>query len=262
MCVIVYKPASSVFPNKKTLQTCFANNPDGAGYMYAGPNGQVHIVKGLMTFSGFYASLKNTRARYGDNLPYVLHFRISTQAGNRLDCTHPFPLSAKMADLRKLKTRCNIAVAHNGIISLTSCGYNRMITYSDTMDFIVNYLSLIIEDENYYKREKTLTLIDRLADSRLAIMDGRGHCELIGEGWLCSGGVWYSNKSYQDRPAYKSIAPYNHYDFSDDLEEAYNPRTGLYDFDPRECPFILYDDCSFCEDCVNYNKCSMTKKGG
>lgn len=266
MCIIAYKPASAAFPNKKILQNCFANNPDGGGYMFAAPDGQVHIVKGLMTFTAFYNSLKNTRVRYGDKLPYILHFRISTQAGNRADCTHPFPISPKMADLRKLKTRCSIGVAHNGIISLTSRGYNRTITYNDTMDFIVNYLSLIIDDADYYKQQKILTLIERLADSRLAILDGQGHCEIIGNGWECTGGVWYSNNTYQERPTYvkyQSITPYNHYGIDEDIEQSYNPRTGLYEFDSLDCPVMRYGDDSYCDDCASYLECyGVTNKKG
>ena len=84
MCIIVYKPADETFPSYKTLERCFRYNDDGAGYMYAA-NGSVFICKGFMTFDSFKKSLRRTRKLYGDYMPYVMHFRISTQAGTSLN---------------------------------------------------------------------------------------------------------------------------------------------------------------------------------
>ena len=108
-------------PSKKTLKRCFDNNDDGAGFMY-NASGKVYIKKGFATFQEFWKTLRKIREEYGDNIPCVMHFRISTQAGNRPDCTHPFPLSSHMKDLRLLETTTDIGIAHNGIISLTSSG--------------------------------------------------------------------------------------------------------------------------------------------
>ena len=151
MCIIAYKSAEQQFPSKKTLKRCFDNNDDGAGFMY-NASGKVYIKKGFATFQEFWKTLRKVREEYGDNIPYVMHFRISTQAGNRPDCTHPFPLSSHMKDLRLLETTTDIGIAHNGIISLTSSGYSKTITYSDTMEFIdfVNgsHSSITFSDEN------------------------------------------------------------------------------------------------------------------
>lgn len=197
MCVIVYKPINETFPTKDELKNCFINNPDGAGYMWADGE-KVHIEKGFDTFKRFWKSLGKTRAKYGDNGAYVMHFRISTQAGTRPDCTHPFPLSDDMNELRKLSTTCKIGIAHNGIISLTSTySYKSAVTHSDTMEFITDYLSLIIRSRDFYKDEKTLKLIEKLGKSRFAILDGKGHCQLLGSGWVEHNGCQYSNKSWE-----------------------------------------------------------------
>ena len=178
MCVILYKPNNVAMPTKDILKTCYDNNPDGAGYMYSNDNNVV-IKKGFMTFNAFYKSLKSTKKLW-NNTPFVIHFRISTQGGVNKQLTHPFPLSANMSDLKKLNNKSNIGIAHNGIIDLTSNYYKKDINHSDTMEFITDYLSLIIDNINYYKNSKTLKLIERLADSKLAILDRCGHCELIG----------------------------------------------------------------------------------
>ena len=281
MCIAVYKPENVKFPSKETLKECFNNNNDGAGFMYAA-NGKVHIKKGYKTFKSFWKGLSRTINKRGDEIPYVLHFRISTQAGVRDDCTHPFPLSSNMDDLRKLYFDSDIGIAHNGIISLTSEGWSKKITYSDTMKFITEYLSLIIKDKNYYKDNDTIKLIEKLADSKLAILDGDGHCELIGKGWIEDKGIFYSNSSYKKQ----SISKYGYYDwdwdewgewdnyddvynkkerendiledkngYRNELEFYYDARVGKYDFDDYACPYINYYDDSYCEFCTRLNEC-------
>jgi hypothetical protein len=236
MCIIVYKPKDVKMPDCETLKNCFNNNDDGAGYMYAAA-GKVHIVKGLMTYGRFIESLVKTVSQFGQYIPYVIHFRWSTQAGVRRDCTHPYPLSTKMTDLRKLKTDCDIGVAHNGIISLTS-SIKKDITYNDTMEFITDYLSLIIKRRDYYKDADTVRLIDRLSESRLAILDSSGHCELTGIGWIKDNGVFYSNEDYLLQRL-THHAPY----LTDDY-----------------CPMLECGDDTYCSQCENFDYCFFDKE--
>lgn len=202
MCIIVVKPHDKPMPSKAILKHCWDNNDDGAGYMY--PDGKnVIIKKGFMKFDAFYKSLIFDYAKSGRFTPFVLHFRISTQAGVNEECTHPFPLSREMADLRKTRTRSPIAIAHNGVIDLTKSGYSTTITYSDTMKFITDYASLIIKSKDFYKDEDTLLLLDRLVGGRLAIMDYEGHIQMIGS-FVEDDGIFYSNETYKKDRARKS----------------------------------------------------------
>lgn len=198
MCIIIYKPTTAAFPSKKTLKTCFRANPDGAGYMTT-DGGRVHIKKGFMTFSAFWKSLQAERHAGGDERAFVLHFRIGTQGGTRADLTHPFPLSDNMRDLRALDCLSNIGIAHNGIISLTSSGYfGTAVDYSDSMRFIVDYMSLIIRGSAWWKNDKNIKLVERLTPhNRFAVMDGGGHVTLTGAGWIEDSGCYYSNESYK-----------------------------------------------------------------
>ena len=197
MCVIAYKPKNLAFPEEKILENCFWNNSDGAGFMYA-YKGNVHFQKGYQTFKSFMNALNKARAVTGDNVPYVMHFRIATQ-GYEKTMTHPFPLSSNMKKLKKLHGDCNIGIAHNGILDITSDGSRQ---YSDTMKFITDYLSLIIRKYSWFKDERTKMLIERLIEgSRLSILDKNGHCELMGEGWeQDDNGIWYSNHSWAREP--------------------------------------------------------------
>ena len=201
MCIIVYKPKNIAFPKKATLETCFDHNSDGAGYMYT-YNNKVHIRKGFKDFDSFYKDLNKIRKQVGDKIPFVMHFRISTQGGKKMELTHPYPLCDNYKEMRKLQSECQIGIAHNGIIHLTSeysYGYMRakQPDYNDTMTFIRDYLSIIISDKNYYKKPRVLELIERLCESKLAILDADGHCELIGD-FKQENGVYYSNSTYME----------------------------------------------------------------
>lgn len=251
MCIIVHKPQNTKFPSENTLRECFQNNDDGAGFMFSS-NNVVHIKKGFMTFEKFYKALKKSIRKYGENLPYVMHFRISTQAGVSPEFTHPYPLSSNLSVLKRLSTNTNIGIAHNGIISLTSNAKAKK--SNDTMDFITDYLSLIIRDENYYKDTRNLKLIDKLGESKFAILDGKGHCELIGN-FYQEEGIYYSNKTYL--PYIKQWTPYSYSLFEEEqyFESFYNDETQVYDFDVLDCPSLYGYDEFYCEVCANYHKC-------
>jgi hypothetical protein len=233
MCIIAYKPLNVAFPEEYILHNCFDNNDDGAGFMYAA-GGEVHIHKGYETFEKFMAALNKARAITGDKVPYVMHFRIATQ-GYEKTMTHPFPLSSKMENLKRLHYKCSIGVAHNGILDITSDGAK---TYSDTMKFITDYLSNIIQSYDWYKNKRIKKLIEYLIEgSRLAILDAHSHCELMGKGWEKDNGIYYSNHTW----AYKkyvytggtagfsdtwSRAWWDYDDYGDDL--VWDKATGRY----------------------------------
>jgi hypothetical protein len=169
-----------------------------AGFMYAW-NDHVYIWKGFEKFEDFMKTLNKVREKTGDNIPFVMHFRISTQGFDKA-CCQPFPLSGNMKNLKRLKVETNIGVAHNGILSLTSDGSK---DYSDTMLFTTDYLVNIIRSFNWYKDERTKKLIENLiSGSRFAILDKHGHCELMGKGWVEDKGCFYSNSTY----SYKKTA--------------------------------------------------------
>ena len=196
MCIICVSPAKTRQPSIKTIRTMFEQNPHGAGYMYA-RDGMVHISKGYMNIDDFLAALKEEHFTAKD--PVVYHFRISTQAGVNPQMTHPFPLSNQREHMKALYMDCGCGIAHNGIIRLTSDPRNR--EYSDTAIFITDYLADIIRRPDDLKDPQTLRLIQRLAGSKLAIMDASGYIATVGE-FIDEKGILYSNQSYCTRRDY------------------------------------------------------------
>lgn len=288
MCVICVKPTDTLFPLKETLQNCFFNNNDGAGFMYTFKD-KVHIQKGLMTFESFWNCLEQARQKTGDNVPYVMHFRISTQ-GHYKECTHPFPLSSKMTNLKMLKGTCSIGVAHNGVIRLTSDGAK---DYSDTMKFITDYLYCIVDgDKQWYKNNNKLKLVERLTENnRLAILDANGHIITIGKGWIKDkDGCMYSNNSYSYKKQVINSYSYSpwyqndyDYDFNDSSSKSsydlwlkknrqktditpkhkwsmYKNSDGVtYTFSHFYCPYTEEDNDAYCTCCTSKTTCPYVK---
>lgn len=284
MCVIMSKPANIAFPEESILKNCWDNNPDMGGFMYA-LNGCVHIRKGFETWESFINALNETRRKTGDNIAYVCHFRISTQGFDRA-CCQPFPLSSKMKNLKLLKCKTNIGVAHNGIIDLTSDGGK---DYSDTMKFITDYLVNIIRGFDWHKDNRNIKLIENLIEgSRLAILDKTGFCKLLGKGWIEDNGVSYSNSSYSNKRYYKKYDTLWDYEYDDEiywkscqkgelknknpewfdnglsaLEQKYgldwsnywNKYASCYQFPEDACPYSDEDDDSYCGYCSRCESC-------
>ena len=262
MCIIAYKPNNVDFPMDSILKNCYENNPDGAGFMYA-HNGQVVIRKGFITWDSFKNALDRARKITGDRVPYVMHFRIATQ-GFEKTMTHPFPLSSKMSNLKKTKCNCNIGIAHNGIINLTSDGAQ---DYSDTMKFITDYLSLIIQSYGWYKNERTKQLIERLMGScRLAVLDKNNHCELLGQGWIEDNGIFYSNSTYSYKK-YSYVDAWDSKTYWDNWKQKqkerrdhwgkyYDKKEHCYDFNNRNCPVVMEYDYSYCSACKHKKNCN------
>ena len=179
MCIIVTKPKGVSLPTKKTFETCFRNNPDGAGFMY-NFGGKVNILKGYMSFKSFWKEIQKIRSKFVmEEISMVFHFRIGTQGHNDISNCHPFPLSSNTFDLIAPRIKTDIGIVHNGIIPLTS-SYKATEIYSDTHFFVKDYLSLIIENENFYYNEKLMRLIERLAESKLVFLDSTGNLVYVG----------------------------------------------------------------------------------
>ena len=195
MCVICVSEKGVKQPTKETLATCFRNNPHGAGYMLA-RNGKVFIHKGFMDFEDFWRAIRSEHLTAAD--PVVYHFRISTQAGVKPEMTHPFPLSDQLKHMKALDLVCEMGVAHNGIIRLTS-GKND--EYNDTALYIARYLTKLVRRAEDLVDLDVDTLIEATTSgSRLAILHATGFVSLYGPGWVRDDkGLRYSNHSFENR---------------------------------------------------------------
>lgn len=184
MCIIAYKPAG-ISIDRKTLRTCFDNNPDGAGYMYP-CEGKVLISKGYWRFKDFWSSWEKTLKIHGESFPVVFHFRIAT-AGcvDKRNC-HPHRITK------------DLAFVHNGI--LTNVTVPKDSPVSDTIIYRDKYLRRL-KAESIYSTDAIAKIGDHIGTgNKFVFMNGYGHAAIANESaGVWAGNVWYSNTSFKPR---------------------------------------------------------------
>ena len=199
MCIAIYSPIGNDVPCEKNLKASWEENPDGAGFAYNLPSGQVKIVKGFMTWDSFWDAFQSHEKKNDfKNRGVLIHFRIQTHGGVNPECTHPFPIVDDEGCLQKLEYVSPYAVIHNGIISLTSADARLKTKMSDTMVFVQKYLTKLATYKNWLQNDKTMELIDDLIDSKMAILSGDGQIHATtGFDRDSEDGNYYSNQSYK-----------------------------------------------------------------
>ena len=191
MCVIAISPKGKRIPSESELLRMWINNPHGGGYMVA-RHGRVEIHKGFMIWEDFIRSVRSEK--FTKNDPVVFHFRIATQGGICPEMTHPFPLTnGNLPIMKALDVVCEIGVAHNGIIPLTS--YANGCEYSDTALFIDRYLSFLVRSDSDMMNPNIKRMISELGNSKFALMDHNGNISTVGI-FYNHNGVLLSNENH------------------------------------------------------------------
>ena len=197
MCIAIAKPKNIEIPSENVLYQCWMNNPDGAGFSFA-YEGKVFIKKGFMTWDSFLNSFNfwNQKLNF-KKLGLLIHFRIATHGSVDKSMTHPFPIDSDEGALSKPEYVTDYAVVHNGIITLTSCKASRSHGLSDTAIFIKDYLSLISKNKDWFNNKSNIELIEKLIDSKMAILDSNGNIKMT-NGFVEKDGIYYSNRTFED----------------------------------------------------------------
>lgn len=195
MCIICVSKKGINQPSEDIIRTMFSRNSHGAGYMVA-RDGGVIIHKGFMNVEEFLNAIRRENFTKDDAVIY--HFRISTQGGVNPEMCHPFGLSRNLSDMKALDLVARVGIAHNGIIALTSNAKDK--EYSDTAHFIAEYLPHLIRNVKDIKNPKIIEIIEELAGSKLAFMDGNGYIALAGDFIREKDGLLYSNSTYKPIP--------------------------------------------------------------
>lgn len=206
MCIILScKPG--VVPSYDMIETCFDNNPDGAGFMTS-TGGCVHGYKGFIDPVDLYNAVEPLKRKWQ---PLVLHFRIGTSGGLGMDVTHPYPVTRSLKKLHALKWTAPYGIAHNGVLPYGSDDARHI---SDTIAFIKSDCFTIKKDPRTISSGGLTVssgakkkLAGKTRGSRLCIMDKTGRVRLIGDGWReAAPGIMASNGSYKPwgTPSYKA----------------------------------------------------------
>lgn len=218
MCIIAIKKAGYPIPDDSILETMFNNNPDGAGFCY-NHNGKVVIQKGYMTFKAFSEALK----RVSENIDIyhssmMFHFRIATHGGVKPALCHPFPLSKKISNLKRLYVQSDLAIVHNGVIPIEVKG-----AVSDTMEYIRTSLvkRANINSEFYKNKKQRKAILAEINNSKMAFLDCEGNVYTVGE-FIEENGIMYSNSSYKERTfSFNFFDDYMSYVLTSPVDEGY-----------------------------------------
>ncbi len=214
MCIIL-SCSPYVRPDDALIDTCWAGNPDGGGYMWADGD-TVHVSKGYMALRDYQRALADVPA----GVPLVLHMRIGTSGGYGPGATHPYPVCRDMGTLHALDVDCPVGIAHNGVLT----GVPTSATMSDTQSYIRDVVAPLASRRAVKSHgglcRSTLakrTLSSTSRGSRLALLDAAGHVRLTGAGWspVCRG-IQASNQSWK-YPRYAGW--YDDTDFDSDFYE-------------------------------------------
>lgn len=206
MCIIIAKSKEGRLPTEKELKNSFEWNSDGAGFMYV-ENGNVIIDKGFMTFKSFIGHYNKLLKKFNNftNKSLVIHCRIGTSGKNNKSNTHPYPIANSPRLLHSRKLIVDLGIAHNGIIR----GYGTPNGLNDTQEYIIKYLyPLYKTQKEFYKKEKFIRKIEKMTNSKFAILDSNEEVYLIGD-FIKDDGLYFSNNTYLQ------YNYYNYYNYSD-----------------------------------------------
>ena len=178
MCIIIWKPEKIELFNE-TIETCFTNNPDGAGFTYV-ENNELHTERGFFTVESFKEAYEPHKLKSA-----LLHFRIRTHGDYAETNCHPFEVTPELV------------FAHNGTIAKMPHDKEK----SDTALFnelVVKNLVRVYGKELLYDSLFTPMLESYIGWSKLVFLDNNGQVSIVGEksgNW--ASGCWFSNTSWQ-----------------------------------------------------------------
>ena len=220
MCIIAIKPPHHKMIDESIIETMFQNNPDGSGYMYS-YNNKVHIEKGFMTLKELLNSLDSLKKKVNiEEIPLILHFRISTSGKTDGATCHPFPITSDLNALRKTHVITNLGMAHNGVIYDFE---EKKSIYSDTQLFVNKCVSYLYDiNPKFLHDDRTEKMLEPIINgSRLAFLDRHGNIYRYGD-WCENDGIFYSNEGYipwTSRYYHYDSNYYDNYYYGDDEQE-------------------------------------------
>lgn len=190
MCIILTCDRN-VRPDHDLIETCFWNNPDGAGIMWV-EDGRVQTSKGFMD----ERSLERAIDAVPTDSPLVIHMRIATSGGIDVGTCHPFPVCRDLETLHAANVECRAAVAHNGVILGEPT--DDKLGVSDTVHFVSHAIADMWRKDNRVTRKMRRKLTNKAPHNRFAILTEDGRVYRVGDGWeSVSKGIQASNDSWR-----------------------------------------------------------------
>lgn len=179
MCIAILNLKNTL--KREYITNSYNNNYHGAGFAYS--NGESMVVyKTDKGASAFYKAYKAARKKNPD-IPFLLHFRISTHGTISHDNLHPFVINDK------------VAFIHNGMVDLT--GHSSYDKRSDTRYLCEEILAKL--PDGWQHSAGVHSLLSEIGGwSKFVTLDLEHKWSIINEDqghWHEEN--WYSNNSYK-----------------------------------------------------------------
>lgn len=185
MCLAVYQQAGAE-PEFSELIAAWDNNSDGGGFAHFADDGSIQVYK-TMDLLAFLENYEEAWQKYGQDSPFILHFRLATHGTTDEYNVHPFAVDA------------NTVVAHNGIIN--TLGQEKTDKRSDTHFFVQEYLRRL--PERWYEDPFISDMIERYIGTGSKLVVLTNHESAKSPGYIFNqkaghwrDGMWFSNYSY------------------------------------------------------------------
>ena len=193
MCIIATYPAG-IAPAKQEIINMIEHNPDGVGIAWA-HDLRVHVLKGL---SDELAVCEIIDEIIPENSPILFHARIATSGGISAGVCHPYPITARPANMRETFATYRVPViAHNGILHNFTPD-KTMRSVNDSMLFNSRVIYPLYHSR-LTQRDRDNVITAALGDSnKIAILEPCGIIRHYGRGWIKTpAGICYSNDTYK-----------------------------------------------------------------
>jgi hypothetical protein len=158
------------------------SNPQGFGYAFVDGHNRIFVDKALELAEAkekFFPHFE----QFGDDSPFMLHFRIKTHGEKCLENTHPF------------KVNDRLVMSHNGVIG--KCLPKGDDKRSDTRIFTEDLLRKL-PDGFLHNTTITEFISDYIGGSKLAFLDAKRRMTIVNSHMgVKDGDRWFSNNSFR-----------------------------------------------------------------
>lgn len=186
--MIIVKEKGVELPGAETIYKCADVNRDGIGVAWV-EGGILRIKKDFPETEDFMLWAYQNLTK---DIPAVVHFRLATHGLNDMGNRHPFPVSQNVERLRGLNIECDVAVAHNGVMS--EFKHEEL---SDTMLFIKEILADDVIRPNIQSMSIQRLIAGYVGNhNKFAFINRDGNIGLIGK-FVKSDGLYYSNEGFR-----------------------------------------------------------------
>jgi hypothetical protein len=179
MCIAILNIKNTI--KREYIFNSYENNYHGAGFAYS-DGSKLNVYKTDKGATAFYKAYKAARKKNPD-VPFLLHFRISTHGTITKDNLHPFVINDK------------VAFIHNGMVDLKGHTYHDH--RSDTRFLCEEFLAKL--PDGWQHSEGVHNFLEEIGGwSKFVMLDVDHNWSIVNEHdghWYQDN--WYSNTSYK-----------------------------------------------------------------